>query len=119
MVRKVSIALKPLRKVLKEVRQWRPGIKLWELNPEGIVFSSFRERQDADVVAHWDIDDLSETVEEDYAKMSKEEREEFDKLGYMWGYTKEGLVSITVVRPGEGMLVQFIESRGAALRKMR
>lgn len=118
-MRKVAIVLKPLREVLREVRQWRPGIKLWELEPEGVVFSSFGEIWEADVVAHWAIDSLTETVEEDYTKMSQEERKEFDRLDYMWGYTKEGLVSITVVRPGEGMLVQFVESRGAALKKLR
>lgn len=108
-----------LRKVLKEIRQWRRGIQLWELEPEALIYSQFKEIAESDVVAHWDIDSLSEAVENDYEKMSQEERKDFDRLGYMWGYTKDGSVSVTAMRPEEGAVVQFLQVRGTPIKRLK
>lgn len=114
----MPIKLQPLRSVLKHLRQWKPGILLWELAPELLVMSMFRDLEESDAVAHWDIDRLIEAVEADYARMSPEEREEVDQPRYMWGYTDKGLVAISVMDPEEGMLTQFIEVHGTPLRKL-
>jgi hypothetical protein len=111
-----------LLNVLKRVRQWRPGIQFWELELQRLYVSSFRPLQEPSAERHWDIDELIETVEADYAKATPEEQAALDRPRYWFGWTGDGLISIIVLDPFEegsrGVVPQFIEIRGTPLRKM-
>jgi hypothetical protein len=107
-----------LLQVLSEIKQWRPGVSLWEVDPQELIVGSFRPLEDPAAVRHWTVKDLIKTVDLDYAEMPEEARQEFNETEYIWGYTGDGLVVVSSIDRENGIQTKFIESRGPVIRKL-
>jgi hypothetical protein len=96
-----AVQAKSLVDVLEEIRERHPDAELKEFESAGMPRGT------------WTVEDLLSVVRRDLQAMTPQQRADFDRYRYFWGYGPSGQVEV-VHAPVRGIpFAQFIQIEGS------